>query len=132
MSVFDWGPFMGDRWTAEKVGDELVGTVIDIHTEEGRRGDVPVLRIDTGEFEREVWAPTDLQRKLADANVQVGDKLAMKLIELKPTGQPQPMKIFSIKHKRGEPANGEHQFVGGASVIAEEKLTTLGEDEEPF
>lgn len=102
--TFDWTPYMGDRATFEKVGDKVEGKIIEIHTEEGRKGLYPVvtLQVDAVGNRREVHPPTDLQRKLAAANVQVDDWLRAELVELKHTGQPSPMKVFRIALKYAE------------------------------
>jgi hypothetical protein len=63
-----------------------------------------VLKLDTDGGERTVSAsPVQLQGELARVKPQVGDRLHIKLVELRSTGRPQPMKVFSVKH---EPASG--------------------------
>jgi len=102
---YDWAPFESDKFTFTDIGDEIVGTIMEIHTETGQRGPYPVLKVKLkdGSGDKEVGCPTDLARKLAEAQPQVGDMVAMKLVELRHTGQPSPMKVFAVKVKINEP-----------------------------
>jgi len=103
--TFSWEPFEGDRWSPENVDDTIVGTVIGIRVESGKAGDVPVVTLQTDDGDKkEVWAsPTMLKQALATEKPQQGDKLAIKLTELRQVGQPSPLKVFAVKVKRAEP-----------------------------
>jgi hypothetical protein len=66
---------------------------------DGRSGPVPVITIRERESQkdREVWASTHLAQLLAENDVQPGLDVAIRLVELRHTGQPSPMKIFDLK-----------------------------------
>ncbi len=103
MSDDFWKPFESVKFTFENVGDTLVGVITGLSVGQGQRGEYPILKVETKDGEdREVAAPSDLARKLAAVKPDVGDQIAMKLVELRHTGQPQPMKVFEIKHKAAE------------------------------
>lgn len=97
MDDFDWSPFESDRWSPDTIGDELVGKLTDISVVRIGSDDIPELTVVAGGRTLTVRPPTDLRFKLAAAKPQVGDKIAMKLVDLKSVGQPQPMKIFALK-----------------------------------
>lgn len=118
---FDWTPFEGDRWSPDNPGDEIIGTITAIVTKDGKAGTIPVLTITEKDTERsvEVWASqTMLKQSLADLRPQVADQIAIRLTELRQTGQPSPMKVFSVRHK---PAEDDHGMT----------VEDVG-DEEPF
>lgn len=97
---FDWTPFEGDKWSAERVGDRIEGRLKALRIEEGRKGQLPVLTLTTREGrDVEVWPSSYLQRELAGIGPQVGDALQITLTELRNTGQPKPMKVYEVKHK---------------------------------
>ena len=102
---FSCEPFEGDRWSPEEVDDQIVGTVTALKVEQGKAGDVPVVTLETDDgHKKEVWAsPTMLKQALATEKPQVGDKLAIKLTELRQVGQPSPLKVFAVRVKRQEP-----------------------------
>lgn len=129
MTDFDWTPFEGDRWSPNTVGDQIVGAITKITTEKGQRGDVPVVTVKdkASGVEREIWPPIDLKRQFADAKVQAGDQVAIKLIDLKNTGQPQPMKVFALKVKKAETDVGDE-----TTPSAPSDPDSYGDDEEPF
>lgn len=109
--TFDWQPWArpdGEFVAFENIGDECVGKIVGIRTHDfGQgKGPVPVLdleRLETNEPATIVVSTVDLTAKVAEVGPQVGDLLAVKLVELrKIQGRPQAMKIFAVKHKVGE------------------------------
>lgn len=98
---YDWRPFLGDRYTPEKVGDEVKGIVTAIRTDRDNKDqDIPVVTIRQQGRGIEVWATqTLLKIALAEKGPQVGDGLHIRLSELRHTGQKSPLKVFSILHK---------------------------------
>lgn len=102
MSDDFWTEFESDRWSPTNVGDAITGFVTkrEITEAHGKRVPLLTLRVDDQGNEREVAASqTMLKQALAELNVQVGDKLRITLVELKNTGQPQPMKVFQVDHR---------------------------------
>lgn len=102
MSDEFWSEFQSDRWSPDNIGDSITGYVTkrEITEAHGKRVPLLTLRVDDAGNEREVLASqTMLKQALADLNVGVGDKLRITLIELKNTGQPQPMKVFQVAHR---------------------------------
>lgn len=99
MTEYDWTPFEEDKWAPKEVGDVIKGRVKSIRTEDGLRGALPVLTLATSDGDREVWPSSYLVREFARITPQVGDGLRIELTELRHTGQPQPMKVYSIGHK---------------------------------
>ena len=100
---FDWTPYEGDRWSPEKIGDQITGTITELGTGTGMNDKVhPVIKLDTADGERTVGATqVQLQGELAKVRPQVGDSIHIELVELRSTGRPQPMKCFLVKHERG-------------------------------
>jgi hypothetical protein len=106
---YDWDKWGSDRWSPEEVGDEVVGTVLSIREEQGKSGALPVLRLNTTSGERECWCgQIQLQQQLAKHAPDVGDSVAIRLVELRNTGMPSPMKVFDVTVERagGESSSG--------------------------
>jgi hypothetical protein len=84
------------------VGDRISGLVVDLRVEDGRSGPVPVVVLSTDTGSREIWAGAiDLRTRLADADVQLGDKLMIEFTGERHTGQASPMKLFTVNVERG-------------------------------
>lgn len=116
---FDWQPFAkrdGAFASFDNPGDQCVGKIVGIRTHDFGQGKGPVPLIDVerqdnGEAATIVVSTIDLMGKVADIAPQVGDMIAVKLIEFqKVPGRPQPMKIFAVKHKVGERKQEEPEW----------------------
>jgi hypothetical protein len=109
---FDWSPYEGDRWSPERIGDEISGTITELATAVGMNDKAhPVIKLDTDGGERTVnVTPVQLQGELAKVKPQEGDRLHIELVELRSTGRPQPMKCFLVKHERASGNSDDEPF----------------------
>ncbi len=110
----------GDTFTFENVGDQLVGVFSNREKRQGMQGEMKlvVTLTEPDGTEQTVWCPRDLAQEFKKQQPELGAKLRITLIELKHTGQPSPMKIFTLevaKEKKPEP-----------------EPAPVGADEEPF
>jgi hypothetical protein len=105
----DWSKYQGDRVSFDGVGDKVVGKLIGLREERIRDDDLPVLVLSTADgVECEVWASQfHLQQQLAKRKPEVGDTIEIELIDLKSTGRPQPMKVFSVRVERAVAVGGD-------------------------
>lgn len=100
-----WDDHKGSRWTADRVGDELVGTITRLRTEtvtrQGKPDEkIPVVTVREHPSDRIVdlfAGAVDLKTKLAEAEPGVEWKLRVKYTGTRQTGQPKPMKVFSVE-----------------------------------
>lgn len=103
MSEFDWSEYAPDddlvRWT--EIGQQVGGTITAITVEQLQGGAFPVVTLESrdGTVHRVVIGPVDLRRQIVEVNPQVGDKVAIKFVEARAIGKPQPMKLFAVKHE---------------------------------
>jgi hypothetical protein len=133
MSDFDWSPFEGDRWQPESIGDTIKGQIVDIEAKNIGGDLVPVVTITVEDGSRkEIRCSTDLKRKLAKENPQIGDMLAVKMTDLKHTGQPQPMKVFAVRVQRNNQTPAPQAPEPDAASSAASLQTYDSPDEEPF
>jgi hypothetical protein len=111
-SSFDWSPFEGDRWSPEKIGDEISGTITELATATGMNDKpYPVIKLDTPDGERFVnVTQVQLQGELAKVRPQEGDRLHIELVELRAVGRPMPMKCFLVKHERASGNSDDEPF----------------------
>ena len=106
--TFDWNEYKSNVWRPTNIGDSITGTVVALDVRKGRSGDnVPIVIVEEADGdEREVWASAfDLKSQLADAAPQVGDVLTITFTGERHTGQPSPMKLFTVDIAAGN--NGE-------------------------
>jgi hypothetical protein len=96
------------------VGDAISGTIIDDpkpvtrkNLNDGSPEDQLPVNIDTDQGPRTIWirrgflasAVQDAVKEAGATGLQVGGKLAVKLIELRDTGKPMPAKVFKAKYE---------------------------------
>ena len=110
MSDTDWTEFLGPsnapEFKFENVGDAITGEVNRVEIVDTKYGRRPVLEIATGDGPRVLWAgQTQLQRLLAESNVQRGHKVRITWTgEEAGEGGKNPMKTFTVEVKRPEKA----------------------------
>ena len=109
MSDTDWTEFLGPseapEFKFESVGDQITGLVNRVQIVDTKYGRRPVLDIETGDGPRVLWAgQTQLQRLLAENNVQSGHKVRITWTGEEQTGQGNPMKTFSVEVARPKKA----------------------------
>lgn len=120
-----WDDHKGSRWTADRIGDELVGTITRLRTETvSRQGKpdekIPVVTVrehPSGRIVDLFAGATDLKSKLAELEPGVDWKLRVKYVDTKQTGQPKPLKLFQVEVWSPKPAIPD---LGAANSTAED------------
>lgn len=98
---YDWDDFLGDRWQADAKGDDIKGIVVALgRARDTKNRPYPVVTLRSQGRDIEVHATAVmLKTALAERAPQIGDGLHITLTELRQTGQPSPLKVFSVVHK---------------------------------
>lgn len=95
-----WDEHKGSKWSPEQKGDQLVGVIKRLRNETNRKDEhVPVVTVERHPDGRimDVWCGVDLRVQLAELEPAVGWKVRLTYTGERNTGQPQPMKLFTVE-----------------------------------
>jgi len=111
---FNWTEFESDSMSFDNVGDKIAGRIKKIEVKQGQSGTYPqlALQVDQDGTEKLVNAsPKDLKQQLAALAPQVGWWVELELVGLKHTGQPQPMKLFTVNARAPKNPEPEEELI---------------------
>lgn len=95
-----WDEHKGSKWSPEQKGEQLVGVIKRLRNETNRKNEhVPVVTVERHPDGRvmDVWCGVDLRTQLAELEPAPGWKVRLTYDGERNTGQPQPMKLFTVE-----------------------------------
>lgn len=103
---FSYEEFKSDMVKFTTIGQVVEGKILDIEPYTGMNNNKCFkYTLQVGDRKTTlICSQTDLKQKLADVAPQVGDTIRIEYVQDKHVGQPEPMKVFQVGVKSGEPA----------------------------